>query len=98
MPNTELEAIRLLVVKELETVFVLQKTALGLVEIEPNYLEKNWFFKRNYIFTIWWIKEDLFDISTDYNVMKITDIQNEIDYEIDMDLVYNGKIVGYLAE
>ncbi|MDD3054824.1 MAG: hypothetical protein PHE16_02985 [Aliarcobacter sp.] len=96
--NTELEAIRLLVVKTRNSVVLQKKTALGLVEIEQIVEKIDSLLKETTSLPFGESKKDLFDISTDYNVMKITDIQNEIDYEIDMDLVYNGKIVGYLIE
>jgi len=95
--NTELEAIRLLVVKTRNSVALQKKTGLGLVEISEIVEKIDTLLREMPSSTLDESEKDIFDISYD-DVMIITDTQNDIEYRIDADLVHNGKIAGYLIE
>ena len=96
--NTELEAMRLLVVKTRNSIALQKKTGLGLVQIEQIVEKIDTLLRETTSLPLDESEKDIYDILLDDEVMIITDTQNEIDYEIDMDLVHNGKIVGYLME
>lgn len=95
--NTELEAIRLLVVKTRNSAALQKKTGLGLVEISEIVEKIDTLLREMPSPKLDNSEKDIYDISYD-DVMIITDTQNDIEYKIDADLVHNGKVAGYLIE
>ena len=95
--NTELEAMRLLVVKTRNSVALQKKTGLGLVEISEIVEKIDTLLREMPSSKLDESGKDIYNISYD-DVIVITDTQNDIEYRIDADLVHNGKVAAYLIE
>ncbi len=96
--NTELEAIRLLVVKTRNSVALQKKTGLGLVEIQEVVEKIDALLREMPSSKLDDSGKDMYDISIEDDVYIINDTENDIEYRIDMDLVYDGKIAKYTIE
>ncbi len=96
--NTELEAIRILVVKTRNSVALQKKTGLGLVEIADIVEKIDTLLREMPTSILEESEKDIYDISYEDDVMVITDTKNDIEYRIESDLVHDGKVAGYLIE
>lgn len=94
--NTELEAIRTLVIKTRSSIPLQKKTGLDLLGIEKIVEKLDNLIKESPSLQPSKSNKNIFDISTDYDSMIIRDTENDIEYKIEIDLVDNGKVIGYL--
>ena len=96
--NTELEGMRILVVKARNSIALQKKTGLGLVEISEIVEKIDTLLRQIPSSKLDDSEKDMYDISIEDDVYIINDTENDVEYKIDMDLVYDGKIAKYTIE